>query len=382
MLGTASREWATRPADQRHWSLDDLHESCLTYRREAKTAHVAPSTLAADGSNETGELLVRGAHGVSARLTNYSFGQLARLGHAPAGYLASLPAELAAQCLNRSLQLRARADDTPLSLLFRVNGSIELRAALSDSYTRVWNSEITSRLRDLGERGWRVPPAMPAPIDGVATRIATEADCGAYTLVKPGDAISPSGLYSSDRDLFAFLIHPDRVVQAGGGRALFRGFFCWNSEVGDKSFGIQTFLFDYVCFNHNVWGAENLAEVRVRHVGRAYDRSLDAFKVELRKYEDASVGDDELRIARARRYVIAQTKDEVLDTLFGRKQLGLSRTLLDAAYDAAAKVDAYGDPRTAWGISQGLTEVSQLSAHADARVAIDRAAGKIVEMAF
>ena len=40
------------------------------------------------------------------------------------------------------------------------------------------------------------------------------------------------------------------------------------------------------------------------------------------------------------------------------------------------------DPRTAWGMAQGATRLSQQEINADHRVALDRAAGKVLEVAF
>ena len=53
-------------------------------------------------------------------------------------------------------------------------------------------------------------------------------------------------LYASDRDMFVFLADEDRRIEVAG-RSLARGFFVWNSEVGDKTLGAGFFLFDYVC---------------------------------------------------------------------------------------------------------------------------------------
>jgi hypothetical protein len=381
MDSRASNQWATRPADQRFWSLDELHDAVVVYKHEAKTANVKSTDIRVEA--DAGDLRLVGKAGIPASLTNYSFGQLSRLADAPAGYLATLPATLAAQNLNHGFAKRgADAGAKDLALLFRANGALELRAAVTEAYERIWNADITGRLRDLGNQGWKVPPAMKAPIDGIATRRATEADCGEYTLVKAGDVISPSGLYASDRDLFAFMIHPERVVRSGN-RQLFRGFFVWNSEVGDKSFGISTFLFDYVCFNHNVWGSERLADLRIRHVGDASVRWTNEVTVELKKYAEQSASDDEARIVACRNYKIAGTKAEVIDKLFGSKALGLSRNLIESAYSVAeANTDAYGDSNSAWAIGNGLTEVSQKQPYAEARVRVDRAAGKVYNMAF
>jgi hypothetical protein len=39
-------------------------------------------------------------------------------------------------------------------------------------------------------------------------------------------------------------------------------------------------------------------------------------------------------------------------------------------------------PRSVWGITQGITAMSQHSTFADRRVELDRAAGKILSIAF
>ena len=40
------------------------------------------------------------------------------------------------------------------------------------------------------------------------------------------------------------------------------------------------------------------------------------------------------------------------------------------------------DPRSVWGFVQGMTRHSQTLPYADARTAMDKAAGKVMEMAF
>ena len=53
-------------------------------------------------------------------------------------------------------------------------------------------------------------------------------------------------LYASDRDVFLFLVDDMNPIEAGtlpdGSPDLFfRGFYCWNSEVGAKTLGIASF---------------------------------------------------------------------------------------------------------------------------------------------
>src|ERR1700731_4921186 len=54
-----------------------------------------------------------------------------------------------------------------------------------------------------------------------------------------------------------------------------RGVFVWNSEGGDKTLGLGFFLFDYVCQNRIVWGADQYTEVRIGHTKGEPDRWLE-----------------------------------------------------------------------------------------------------------
>ena len=65
-------------------------------------------------------------------------------------------------------------------------------------------------------------------------------------------------LYASDRDVFLFLVDDMNPIEAGtlpdGSPDLFfRGFYCWNSEVGAKTLGIASFYLRAVCQNRNLW---------------------------------------------------------------------------------------------------------------------------------
>lgn len=58
---------------------------------------------------------------------------------------------------------------------------------------------------------------------------------------------------------------------------------------------------------------------------------------------------------------------------------------MELAYDQAVKhpEDHVGaSPASAWGFAQGLTRLSQQQAYTADRVNLDRAAGKVVRMAF
>lgn len=359
-LTQANDQWNTRPADQRFASLADLHAAVQHHRDMAVEAPgIDLKTLRVELQKPDGEtpepVLVSGT-GLTARFTNHSFGQVARLLDAPASYLRKLPASLASANLNNGI--RTLEDATPAKALFSQNGHLRLRAMTGEGYTRIWNRDVTSRLIQLTEQSPEWQPA-PAAFDG------------------------SRGLYASEKDMFAFLVDNERpIFESLPGGGLGRGFFVSNSEVGDASFRVTTFLYEYVCGNHRVWGAQGVQELRIAHVGNADERAFSKLSIELRKYADSSAAETEGRIESCRRMTLGATKDEVLDKVFGLNT-GLSRKQIGAGYDRAVEQEArYGAPNTVWGFTGGLTEVARDLPNADARVELERKAGKVMQIAF
>ena len=363
VLTQATNEWSNRPADQRFKSLAELNAAVCHHRAVAVEAvDVKLPTLRvigesrADGAPLDEPLLVS-PNGRAASFTHNSFGQLCRRIGAPANYLRTLPVSLVAANMNQGLQsVEPRDNGEGDNLLFSQNDKLVLRSALSPSYTRIWNCDITSRLIALTEKS---PEWQPAP----------EAFDGSR------------GLYASDKDMFAFLVDNDRrIFESLPGGGLGRGFFVSNSEVGDASFRLTTFLYEYVCGNHRVWGASGVQELRIPHVGTADARAFGRMAIELRKYADSSASEEEAKITSMRRYTLGATKEEVLDTVFN---LGLTRAVGNAALQIAVEnEDRYGDPHTVWGFTGGLTEIARDKKNADERVALERQAGKIMQIAF
>lgn len=211
-LFKASNQWAQRPDDERFSTLQELHEAVSSYRASAREATVPFNTLRTEARG--GEIVLIGKANTPARLTNWAFGQVALSVGAPANYLRSLPATLAANNLNHGL---SKTDDrTDRSLLLHTNGDLLARAITSERYTRIWNSDITSRLLAMPDQGWQVPPARPVRDGQRGTRIATEADvlrgAGFGLSINVGDQIAPAGLYASDHDLFVFMVKDRKSV--------------------------------------------------------------------------------------------------------------------------------------------------------------------------
>jgi hypothetical protein len=260
----ANREWERRPADERFASLQDMHAAAIKFRDNAAKSSVPVRSLLV--KPEADGLIVNGATGKQALVSNWSFGQFAQKAKAPAGYLRTLPAPLAAECINAGL--RALDHDDEAMLLFDAQrpDALKLRGLTSVDYSRIWNSEVIERLMKIEADGSFQP--APAAFDG------------------------SRGLYLGDRDMFAFMVDNDRRIfekdQNGG---LSRGFFLWNSEVGARSIGISTFLYEYVCGNHRVWGASDVKELRIAHIHTDTDSAFAKLAVELKRYAESSAAE-------------------------------------------------------------------------------------------
>ena len=361
-LYKAHRQWAARPADERFTTLKALYDACKAYAAQAgeKTVTVADIRVEADKD----EVVLVGKRAVPAQLTHWAFGQVcARVG-APASYMRDLPATLAVQNLNYGLAQYGKAEhdekDRTAQLLFHQNGGLLLRAFTSEQYARIWNWEVAERLLNLENSGWE--PARP--------------DFNA------GPDAAPA-LYASDHDMFTFLRNRSTIIrEPGNPDGLQRGVIVENSEVGASALKLTRFLYRAMCGNHIIWGASKVLEIKVRHVGHAHERWA-GYQAELQAYLDSSASDDEAKVRRARAFKLGDTKEEVLDRLFGIRGVRgyVSQKLLDASYDAALP-DRDGSPNTVWGMVQGMTRYSQQTPYADQRTAIDRAAGRLMEIDF
>lgn len=377
-LFSASNQWSQRPADQRFASLDDLIKATNAYRQQAAEKTVNTKTFSTVPQGR--EVALVGKGGVPAQFTHWAFGQFAQRVGAPADYLRKLTPELASANLNYGLAQYAPEN---LQMLVHTNGSLLVRAMTSDRYARFWNHQVAERMVPIFENGWRVPPARPAFEGQPGTRPATTSDLMGQSdfglSIREGDQIAPAGLYASDHDMFIFAVNPDRTLKTPGRpNGLMRGVFIENSEVGAASLKVTRFLLDNVCGNHIVWGAEDVLTVKVRHTGDIQMKA-DGFFAEVAMWADESASDDEAKIAKAAVYRLGQTKDEVLDKIFGKGIV--SRKQAETAFDLAQAADGF-DGRTAFGLATGLTRLSQQTPYMDRRVALDRAAYKVLSLAF
>jgi len=342
-----SKEWASRPDDERYLSLQDLHAAVRTRTDNSRSAVVNTAAIKAYGTEEN-ELVVSTDLGPKF-LTNWSFGQISQLAGAPSGYLKRLPAPLAAANLNHGL-----AEPVRNSALILVNGNEKLRALTSEKYGRIWDHEVVEAVQRVTEgSSWQIPASS-------------------YATTNPKRATT---LYASDRDVFLFLVDPEHPIEIPGEpEPLFRGFYCWNSEVGAQVFGLATFLYQRVCDNRIIWGVAHRAEIRIRHSAGAPARFLSEGRQALIEYTDESAQPIVDRIKRAQAAKLGDNEDEVRDFL---RKRGLTLAQADSALDLTKQEGK--DPLNAWAVTEGITAAARSVAHTDARLQVEKIAGGILE---
>lgn len=368
IITAASAQWASRPADERFTSLPALYDRVEGARRRSVTSTVSSRKIALmpDVHNEVKGLKVdvgdgRVPNGLD--LTHWSFGQLAGLAKGPAGYLRQLPAPLAADCVNYGMRFSRDVEDVGVLVTQDPErSSIELRAATGPKYGRVWNADIVKALIDRFGDGvtgdWRVPGEFGR----------------AVTVDKDNTTI-----YGSDRDMFVFLADEENRIEVPARRngepgSLARGFYVWNSEVGARSLGIAMFLFDYVCMNRMIWGVTEHREIRIRHTSGAPDRWLEEVQPILEEYRHSSPQPIEDMIASARQKKVGDDLSAFLQTRFGSKAMA-------DKIEAAHMIEEGRPIETLWDVTVGATAFAKTIEHQDARVEVERDAGKVLALA-
>lgn len=367
-LTQASKQWATRPSDQRFTSLTEMFSFMQSIRQHSAAKVVSSRNLTCipateiDSEDKYG-LMLTGPNGAAVAPTNWAFGQLAQRAGAPAGYLRDLPAPLAADCINFGLKHKRDIEELGVLLHRGHNTTPELRAVTGPNYGRIWNATIVQAL-------------MQRFGDGVTGNFKVPGEFGRDVAITKDNTT----LYASDRDMFVFLADEKHRIDIpnrrdGEAGTMARGFFVWNSEVGAGTLGIATFLFDYVCCNRIVWGAKEYGEIRIRHTAGAPDRWIEEVTPAIEAYANSSTRNvtDAIAIARQKKIGDDKAVDEFLANRFSRTQVG--------AIKAAHMADEDRPIETLWDATTAITAYARGIAYQDTRVELEREAGKILQLA-
>lgn len=369
-VSRVSSEWYARPDDERFLSLTDLHERVLARAQQATTHVIDSRDIRVEASRDNGDCLTLTIAPDIAPLapTNWSFGQLSSLVGAPAGYLRQLPAALAGINLQHGL-LAHRAEQ--VKLLRTQDGRAELRAVTGPEYGRIWDHELVAAVMQFagngtGDTRWKVPGML----DWSTMLYNPHVDVSKDTTT----------LYASDRDVFLFLVDDTHPIEAGrlanGDPDLFfRGFYCWNSEVGSKSLGIATFYLRAVCMNRNLWGVENFEEIIIRHSKFAAGRFAHEAAPALTHFADSSPRPFIEGVRAARERIVAR-KDEDREA-FLRKR-GFSKAETGKIISTVLAEEGH-PPASIYDFVQGITALARTKSNQDARLDLEGKARRLLE---
>ena len=368
-IGRVSSEWFSRPDDERYLSLSALHEAVRARSERATARTVETRALRVEASRDNAERLALTVPGRDAPIspTHWSFGQLCGLVGAPSTYMRQLPAPLAGINLQHGL-LSHRAE--LVKTLEADDGRVELRAVTGPDYGRIWDHELVEAVMRIagdgvGDTRWKVPGLLDWSTMTHNPFVEVTKDT--------------TTLYASDRDVFLFLVDDTHPIEAGrlpnGDPDLyFRGFYCWNSEVGSKTLGIASFYLRAVCMNRNIWGAEGFEEISIRHSKFAGHRFAHQAAPTLERFADSSPAAFVAGVRAARETIVARG-DEDRES-FLRKR-GFSKPETEKII--ATVLDEEGrPPESVFDFVQGITAIARNKPHQDARLELEGKAAKLL----
>lgn len=369
-----SRQWMSRPADQKFLSLSDLHAAVnaraeLSREARAETRHIEvlapenPKTMA-----DTHDLWLGLDDGREVAPSHWSFRQLCSLAKAPAAHYRSLPSQIVSDAL--AYGLRYNRENEALKLY---SAGDQLLAATGPDYGRIFDREVVDAVRQVagdgtGDARWKVPGVLD-------WRTST------YDPEHPVTADTTT-LYASDRDVYIFLVDDRNPIEVGklpngDPDLLFRGFYITNSEVGSSSLKLAAFYFRAICCNRLMWGVEGFEELSMRHSKYAPSRFIEQARPALQSFAEGSAARLIEGVEKAKAAKVASDDEEALDFLrerrFSRKK---AKEILETV-----ETDEGHPARTVWDLAQGITAAARSEVNSDNRVEMEAQARRLLEKA-
>jgi hypothetical protein len=335
----ASRELFRREPDEAFSSLGEMLARCRD-DAERSTDRWKPPKGIAPVVLEGGLRLDLGDGHEPFAPNDWSFTQLCGLAKVSKDTLNQLSAETAGRVFEETLP----GGNKPAQLFTRDS---ELRSIHGHSYSRLHDSELITTL-------------MEFAVD--------------FTPPQRG-CTGGTGLYRGEQDLFCFMIDPTGWVEVEG-EAFAPGFFTWNSEVGRRSVGIQSFWFQAVCANHIVWDAIDITEFTRKHTGKVSDALS-----EMRRIVEALVQKRDERkdgfaavIRRAMETRLGDDAEEVLKVLSAHGVKG-------ALAKRALEIAAIQGRLTVFTLVDAITRIAGEIANAGDRAEVDQKASRLLAAA-
>lgn len=361
-LTQAHDELFRRGPDECFATFDDLWRHCQEVKARSIDRWHPPAEVRLDP--ESGRLALQLGEAGRFRLNDWSFSQLCSAAGVSKDTVNKLSATTASQVFAETLP----GGNKPLQLLTTSGDGVDvIRSVHGAAYTRLYDVDLLSMVREFATDFQ--PPQEAGFAPGGESAVANTEDGGA-------SGRGGTGLYRGEQDMFVFLIDPTGWTEIDG-EAFAPGFFLWNSEVGKRSVGIQSFWFQAVCRNHLVWDAVEVVEFSRKHTANVHE----AFG-EIRGIVERLVTKrDERRdgfvkvIRRAMETRLGEDSDEVLKVL---SQKGITRTLAKEALEVAKQSGRF----TVFSLVDALTRISGRMKFAGERTEADVKASALLALAL
>ena len=370
--GELSSQWFSRPDDQRYTSLEEMYKETKDRSERSRVATIDAKNIRVNASFDDPERLDLDIVDLqkTVKPNHWSFGQVCSLTKAPASYLRTLPAPIAGINLQYGLD-NVRSEQVKVFATHE-NDDIELRAITGPEYGRIHDHTIIKGVMNMiaeskamGRADWKVPGVLDWGL-------------GYYNPFVDVTKATTT-LFKSDRDIFLFLCddkHPIEIGKLPDGNPdlLFRGFYCWNSEVGDKKCGIATMYLRAVCQNRNLWGVEGFQEISMRHSKFAPERFIREAMPALNTYANSNTQRVIAGVLEAKKIVVAETLDDQREFLLKRS---FSRGAATDIIQRVTKEEGHA-PKSIWDFVQGITSRARDITRQDERIVLEKEAGKLL----
>jgi len=336
-LTKASRELFKRAPDEVFASLTELTTHCVERKAKGRDMWLPPKDIRAVPVMD--ELVVSAGGGDVFRMTDWSFTQLCGLAKTHKETVNRLTADTAAKVFAETLP----GSNKPVQLF---SDGERLRSVHGVSYTRLFDADVLAMVAEFAVDF--TPP--PVGLNG------------------------KTGLYAGEQDLFCFLIDPSGWAEIDG-EAFAPGFFIWNSEVGKRSVGVQTFWFQAVCRNHIVWDAIDVTEVARKHTGKVGEALGDIRRAveQLVAKRDARKDGFVAAIKTAMETKLGDDAEEVLKVL---SEKGIGKSLAKSAVELARTQGRF----TVFSVVDALTRLAGEFRNAGDRLQADQQAASLLQL--
>lgn len=342
VLTRAHAQLFRRSPDETFRSFDDLWRHCQHQKETSEDLWRMPGEIATVPTHGRLDLAVGDDR--TLRLNSWSFSQLCQFAGINRDTVNRLSSDTAAQVFRETLPDSGK----PLQVLANEHVVRSVHAA---SYTRLHNVELLSLVREFAT-DFQPPQESGGP-----------------------ETSGGSGLYCGEQDMFVFLIDPTGWIEIEG-EAFAPGFFLWNSEVGKRSVGVQSFHMQRVCSNHIVWDAVEVVDFSRKHTANVHDAVREIRQIILRLVERRDARRDGFAqvIRKAMKESLGTEADDVLPLL---TKHGIGRAIAKEALEIARTSGGF----TIFSVVDAITRIASRMQYVGDRTEIDATASSLLALA-